>query len=106
MSKQDSLYFDDDFDLCPVCDVGRLQQSEKPLCRVYQGKLFCIPCATYHTCDVCGYDSYEETAYELLGTMLLASRSEQDAKRTRPIPTVTDTTDLIDDNPLPPTMSQ
>ncbi|MEL6403252.1 MAG: hypothetical protein AAFV98_14145 [Chloroflexota bacterium] len=107
MTDYDRLILDDSDDLCPICDVGRLRQSQKPLCRVHRGKLFCVPQAKYQFCDVCGYDSYDEIAYDLLGIMLLAAMPAEDAKtRTRPVATVPDPSDVTNDKPSTRGMSQ
>lgn len=89
---------------CPVCEVGRLRESAKPLGRVFNGKLFVMPYAMYYLCDVCGYDVYDDSAHDILNAMMLASLPAKDTKtQTRPVAALTE---HDDDNVSPPSIPQ
>lgn len=67
--------------LCPQCQIGHLQAGALTYVRVVNGLVISIPDTPAHTCDVCGFQEFDEAALARLETLVHSTRSEVSAHR-------------------------
>lgn len=82
-------------DICPNCQLGRLQQVSKPYFRVFRAKLYVLPQTRCFQCDVCQFSDFDAKSLLVFNRMFI-DQKQSVADKTQPL------TPAIDDeiNPI------
>lgn len=62
---------------CPRCFIGRLEPKRAAFMSVLRQQLIVLPHTLAYTCDICGFQEFEEVAVELLNEWLSESQSNE-----------------------------
>ncbi len=57
--------------ICPRCQIGLCQPDQITYVHLYGGALLSVPNMQVYVCDVCGFQEFEETAFEQLEMLML-----------------------------------
>lgn len=68
---------------CPYCQIGYCQPGQATYVRMHNGMLVSMPDMPVWTCDICGYQEFDQEAVSNLDTLLGVNDSAPDTQRPR-----------------------
>jgi len=64
------LYQSEPEEICPRCQVGRIELTNRPYLVLHRQRLFTVPDATCYICDICGYHEFDDAIVQMMSDMV------------------------------------
>jgi len=69
---------------CPYCQIGYCQPEQATYVRMQDGMLISVPDMPVWTCDICGYQEFDQEAMANLDALLGVKETTPETQRPRP----------------------